>query len=60
MLKATASQARRLLRRLRQVWSELDYAQRRAFEIRTGIPLRAEKRPRISRTIDELERLFAA
>jgi hypothetical protein len=60
MLKATASQARRLPRRLRRVWSELDYAQRRAFEIRTGIPLGPEKRPRISRTIDELERLFAA
>lgn len=60
MLKATASQTRRLLRRFRQVWSELDYAQRRAFEIRTGIPLGPDRPPRISRTIDELERLFAA
>jgi hypothetical protein len=25
--------------RLRRVWSELDYAQRRMFEIRTGVPV---------------------
>lgn len=60
MLKATASQAKRLVRRFRHVWSELQYAQRRSFEVQTGVPLRPAKRPRISRTIDELERLFAA
>ena len=60
MLKATASQIKRLARRFRQVWSELDYAQRRAFEIRTGVPVRPTQGPRISRTIEELERLLAA
>lgn len=60
MLKATASQIKRLVRRFRRVWAELDYAQRRVFEIRTGVPVGPGKGRRISRTIDELERLYAA
>ena len=60
MLKATASQVKRLARRFRRVWAELDYAQRRSFEIQTGVPLRRNHGPRISRTIDELNRLFAS
>jgi hypothetical protein len=30
---------RNRLRRLRQVWAELEYAQRRLLEIRTGVPV---------------------
>jgi hypothetical protein len=30
---------RRLVRRLKRVWKELDYAQRRLFEIQTGVPV---------------------
>ena len=40
--------------RVRRVWAELDYAQRRLFEIRTGVPVLAR-----SRQIDELEALYA-
>ena len=32
------SRARLLSRRLREVWDELDHAQRRMFEIQTGLP----------------------
>jgi hypothetical protein len=32
------------LRSIRKVWSEMDDAQRRMFEIRTGIPVRARSR----------------
>jgi hypothetical protein len=60
VLKATTNQIKRLIRRFRQVWAEVSYAQRRAFEIRTGVPVGANKSPRISRTIDELDRLYAA
>ena len=60
MLKATADQTKRRIRRLRTVWAELNYAQRRSFEIQTGVPVHPAKAARISRAIDELERLYAA
>jgi hypothetical protein len=60
VLKATTSQTKRLVRRFRLVWSELAYAQRRSFEVQTGVPTGARNRPRISRSVDELERLYAA
>jgi hypothetical protein len=28
-----------LISRVRHVWAEMDYAQRRLFEIRTGVPV---------------------
>jgi hypothetical protein len=31
----------RFIRRAREIWAELDYAQRRLLEIRTGLPLGA-------------------
>ena len=34
---------KRTIRRVRTVWSELDYAQRRLFEMRTGIDV--DERP---------------
>ena len=38
MSKSTHTHAG-LFGRVRQIWSELDYAQRRLFEIRTGVPV---------------------
>lgn len=52
--------AKRAIRRIKQVWSELGYAQRRLFEIRTGVPVPARQRPEIIRSLEELERLYAA
>jgi len=60
VFKATADQTKRIARRFRRVWAELGYVQRRVFEIQTGVPVRPADGPRISRTIDELDRLFAA
>lgn len=34
------------LEELKQIWQELDYAQRRSLEIRTGIPGLLRRRPR--------------
>jgi hypothetical protein len=60
MKTVTESRTSRTLGRVKQIWSEFDYAQRRLFEIRTGIPATApENRPRIARRADELERLYA-
>jgi hypothetical protein len=55
-----AISAKRVGRRVKRLWAELDYAQRRAFEIRTGVPVGSDRRRGISRRIDELERLYAA
>jgi hypothetical protein len=47
----------RIVRRAQAIWSELAYADRRLFEIRTGIDLdRVEQR----RVIEELEAAYAA
>jgi hypothetical protein len=54
------SRTKRVIRRIKQVWDELGYAQRRMFEIRTGVPVRPNERPKISRSVEELERLYAA
>jgi hypothetical protein len=35
---------RHTIKRVRRVWAELDYAQRRLFEIRTGIPVISDSR----------------
>lgn len=44
-------------RRIREIWAELDYAQRRLLEIRTGVPLTA--RSIRAAEIAELETAFA-
>jgi hypothetical protein len=36
MIPTTTSRTRRIARRINAVWTELDYAQRRLLEIRTG------------------------
>jgi hypothetical protein len=59
MKTVTESRLSRTINRLKQIWSELDYAQQRLFEIRTGIPASAlEKRAKARAQIDELERVY--
>ncbi len=43
------SPLRRMIDRVRAVWSEMDYAQRRLLEIRTGVPMVPHARVRESR-----------
>ncbi len=60
MSTSILSRLRRIVSRVSQTWAELDYAQRRLLEIRTGIPnLTPPNRPRISRRVSELEALYA-
>ena len=54
-MTTTTRQAPRVVARLRQAVSEMNYAQHRLFELRTGIP---ESRSR--REIEHLEALFRA
>lgn len=51
--------ATRLARRARRIWAELDYAQRRLFEIRTGVPIESRHMHRGDQaTVEQLERLY--
>jgi hypothetical protein len=54
-MTTTTRQAPRVVARLRQAVSEMNYAQQRLFELRTGTP---ESRSR--REIEHLEALFRA
>ena len=54
-MTTTTRHAPRRIARLKQAVTEMNYAQQRLFEIRTGIP---ESRSR--RQIEELEALFRA
>ena len=57
----SASRAGRAITSVRRMWAELDYAQRRLLEIRTGIPFGTERMHTRKRAeIDELEALYAA
>jgi hypothetical protein len=47
----------RIIGWVRDAWVELEYAQRRLFELRTGIPSGATRRCRVR--IDELEAWYA-
>ncbi|HWD76949.1 MAG TPA: hypothetical protein VG371_17560 [Solirubrobacteraceae bacterium] len=49
-----------LATRARRTWSELDYAQRRLFEIRTGVEASGSHPRRRHGGIEELERLYRA
>jgi hypothetical protein len=40
MSTSSRSRVRRAIERIKELWSELDYAQRRLLEIRTGVPQR--------------------
>jgi len=60
MSTSILSRPRRIFSRVTETWAELDYAQRRLLELRTGIPnLTPPKRPRISRSVSELDALYA-
>lgn len=39
MRKSRTSRIGRTVRRMKQIWAERDYAQRRSMEIRTGVPM---------------------
>ena len=54
-MTTTTHQAPRMIARLKQAVTEMNYAQQRLFDIRTGVP---ESRSR--RQIEQLEALFRA
>jgi hypothetical protein len=46
---------------VKRIWGELDYAERRMLELRTGIPFTAAtKRAEAIRLVDELEALYGS
>ena len=52
------SRIRRTFGRIKETWDELNYANRRMLEMRTGIPVTREG-PRIRARFDDMEPLFA-
>jgi hypothetical protein len=55
----TASRARRTIGRLKRLWSELDYVQRRVLENRTGVPfITPEERSQSRLRVAQLEYLY--
>jgi hypothetical protein len=60
-MTAKAPRIQRRIDHAKRIWAELDYAQRRSIELRTGVPMGASKiQARIGRDFDELNRLRAA
>jgi hypothetical protein len=54
------SGGRGLIRWLRHEWAEINYAQRRLFEIKTGLPVLTDApTPDQQSLIDELEALYS-
>jgi hypothetical protein len=51
------SRASRISAWLRETWDEMDYAQRRLIELRTGVPML--RVPSLRSEVDELEDLYA-
>jgi hypothetical protein len=51
----SGTRIRRTVNHIHRTWTELSYAQRRMFEIRTGLP---PAEPNFSISADELERRF--
>lgn len=55
------SRVSRAIDDVKRVWRELDYAERRMLELRTGIPFTEEtKRAEAIRQVDELEAAYAS
>jgi hypothetical protein len=55
----TASRISRRISRLKQIWSELDYVQRRVLENRTGVPfVTPDERRRSQLRVAQLEYLY--
>jgi hypothetical protein len=52
-MRTTAIRTAQTARRVKRVWAELDYAQRRLLEIRTGVPLTSGENRRRSRDSGE-------
>jgi hypothetical protein len=52
-MRTTAIRTARAARRVKRVWAELDYAQRRLLEIRTGVPFTSGENRRRSRDSGE-------
>lgn len=55
----TKSRAGRIVGRATQIWAELDYAQRRLLEIRTGTPQLTRQQRRTAGSLSEPEALYA-
>lgn len=56
---ATESRGQRLAGRIKRLWNELDYVQRRVLENQTGVPfVTAEERRRSRGRIAQLEYLY--
>ena len=59
MATATKTGLGQTIKRVKRAWAEMDYAQRRLFEIRTGIPASGrDEAARPATTVDELETLY--
>ncbi len=58
METVTHPRVKQVIGRIHETWSELDRAQRRLFEIRTGVPV-VNRDVSHSARIDELEALYA-
>jgi BMFP domain-containing protein YqiC len=49
----------RVISSAKRIWNELDYAQRRSFELKTGVPVvKADRRQRLTGSVEELEALY--
>lgn len=56
---ATKTGIQQAIGSVKRVWAELDYAQRRLFEIRTELPVTDNDR-RVARSAEELNALYAS
>lgn len=50
-MKIKTSRIGQAVSRAHQIWAELDYAQRRLFELRTGVPVRPGENRRGSKQV---------
>ena len=56
---STATQSTRKIARLKRLWAELDYAQRRTLEINTGVPFTTpDERRRSVLRVRQLDHLY--
>ncbi len=56
---ATESRAQRIAGRIKRLWSELDYVERRVLENQTGVPfITPEERRRSRARVAQLEYLY--
>jgi hypothetical protein len=59
-MTANRSRLRRFAARVKRLYRELEYAQRRVFELRTGVSYQRLARPTLpGLTIEELEAIYA-